>query len=136
MQLNSPVGGSNQSIRERVTAAGGTVIGAVLIALLTTSVAALEIPTETNYLFKAVVVIAVLVYLLAHRFTVAGLGKDISTSIGLKYNQVILIGTILVAIATGVVTVVEGAASVAQVTDALLARPRKAEGVHAEPSQA
>ncbi|MFC2641777.1 MAG: hypothetical protein ACFN04_09510 [Propionibacterium acidifaciens] len=36
----------------------------------------------------------------------------------------------------GVVTVVEGAASVAQVTDALLARPRKAEGVHAAPSQA
>ena len=39
-------------------------------------------------------------------------------------------------ITTGVVTVVEGAASVAQVTDALLARPRKAEGVHAAPSQA
>jgi galactofuranose transport system permease protein len=37
----------------------GTVIGAVLIALLTTSVSALEIPTQTNYLFKAVVVIAV-----------------------------------------------------------------------------
>ena len=39
-------------------------------------------------------------------------------------------------ITAGVVSVVEGAASVAQVTDALLARPRKAEGVHAEPSQA
>ena len=39
-------------------------------------------------------------------------------------------------ITAGVVTVVEGAASVAQVTDALLARPRKAEGVHAAPSQA
>ena len=38
-------------------------------------------------------------------------------------------------ITAGVVTVVEGAASVAQVTDALLARPRKAEGVHAAPSQ-
>ena len=39
-------------------------------------------------------------------------------------------------ITAGVVTVVEGAASVAQVTDALLARPRKSEGVHAAPSQA
>jgi glycerol-3-phosphate dehydrogenase len=38
-------------------------------------------------------------------------------------------------ITAGVVTVVEGAASVAQVTDALLARPRKAEGVHAAASQ-
>ena len=41
-----------------------------------------------------------------------------------------------VTITAGVVTVVEGAASVAQVTDALLARPRKSEGVHAAPSQA
>ena len=39
-------------------------------------------------------------------------------------------------ITAGVVTVVEGAASVAQVTDAMLARPRKSEGVHAAPSQA
>ena len=38
-------------------------------------------------------------------------------------------------ITAGVVTVVEGAASVAQVTDTLLARPRKAEGVHATPSE-
>ena len=38
-------------------------------------------------------------------------------------------------ITAGVVAVVEGAASVAQVTDALLARPRKAEGVHAAPSE-
>ena len=38
-------------------------------------------------------------------------------------------------ITTGVVAVVEGAASVAQVTDTLLARPRKAEGVHATPSE-
>ncbi|MBO3724487.1 NAD(P)-dependent glycerol-3-phosphate dehydrogenase [Actinomyces bowdenii] len=38
-------------------------------------------------------------------------------------------------ITAGVVAVVEGAASVAEVTDALLARPRKAEGVHAAPQQ-
>lgn len=38
-------------------------------------------------------------------------------------------------ITAGVVAVVEGAASVAEVTDALLARPRKAEGVHAAPHQ-
>ena len=55
-----------------------------------------------------VALVVVAVFITADRFTVAGLGKDISTSIGLKYNQVILIGTILVAIATGVVTVVVG----------------------------
>lgn len=38
-------------------------------------------------------------------------------------------------ITAGVVAVVEGAASVAEVTNALLARPRKAEGVHASPQQ-
>lgn len=36
-------------------------------------------------------------------------------------------------ITAGVVAVVEGAATVGEVTDALLARPRKAEGVHAAP---
>ena len=36
-------------------------------------------------------------------------------------------------ITAGVVAVVEGAASVTDVTDALLSRPRKAEGVHAAP---
>ena len=40
--------------------------------------------------------------------TVAGLGEEISTNVGLNYNQVVLIGTVLVAVATGVVTVVVG----------------------------
>ncbi|GAA5341030.1 iron chelate uptake ABC transporter family permease subunit [Brevibacterium ammoniilyticum] len=55
-----------------------------------------------------VAIVVVAVFITADRFTVAGLGKEISTSVGLKYNQVILVGTILVAIATGVVTVVVG----------------------------
>ena len=38
----------------------------------------------------------------------AGLGEEISTNVGLNYNQVVLIGTVLVAVATGVVTVVVG----------------------------
>lgn len=55
-----------------------------------------------------VAIVVVAVFITADRFTVAGLGKEISTSVGLKYNQIILIGTVLVAIATGVVTVVVG----------------------------
>ncbi|WCE40550.1 iron chelate uptake ABC transporter family permease subunit [Brevibacterium sp. BDJS002] len=55
-----------------------------------------------------VVIVVIAVFIAADRFTVAGLGKEVAMNVGLNYNQVILIGTILVAIATGVVTVVVG----------------------------
>src|SRR5699024_789623 len=54
------------------------------------------------------VLLVVAVFGTADRFAVAGLGKEIATNVGLNYNRIILIGTILVAIATGVVTVVVG----------------------------
>src|SRR5699024_12377849 len=52
--------------------------------------------------------VVVAVFVAADRFTVAGLGKEIATNVGFNYNRITLIGTILVAIATGVVTVVVG----------------------------
>lgn len=52
--------------------------------------------------------VAVAVFVIADRFTVAGLGQEISTNVGLNYNRIILLGTGLIAIATGVVTVVVG----------------------------
>ncbi|PCC51905.1 ABC transporter permease [Brevibacterium aurantiacum] len=55
-----------------------------------------------------VVIVVIAVFIAADRFAVAGLGKEVAMNVGLNYNQVILIGTILVAIATGVVTVVVG----------------------------
>ncbi|MEV4901914.1 iron chelate uptake ABC transporter family permease subunit [Citricoccus sp. NPDC055426] len=55
-----------------------------------------------------VLVIGVLIFLLADRFTVAGLGKDIATNIGLNYTVVLLTGVSMIAIVTGVVTVVIG----------------------------
>ncbi|MGO1613195.1 MAG: ABC transporter permease [Brevibacterium aurantiacum] len=55
-----------------------------------------------------VVLVVIAVFITADRFTVAGLGKEVATNIGLNYSQIILIGTFLVAIATGVVTVVVG----------------------------
>ena len=55
-------------------------------------------------LFAAVVVVIV-----ADRFTVAGLGKDIATNVGLHYERVVLLGVGLVSLVTGVVTVVVGA---------------------------
>ena len=36
------------------------------------------------------------------------MGEDIATNIGLNYNRIVLVGTSLVAVATGVVTVVVG----------------------------
>lgn len=55
-----------------------------------------------------VAIVLVGVFVLADRLTVAGLGSEIATNVGLNYNRIMLIGTSLVAIATGVVTVVVG----------------------------
>lgn len=55
-----------------------------------------------------VVAIVVVVFIFADRLTVAGLGKDIATNVGLNYNRIIFLGTGLIAIATGLVTVVVG----------------------------
>ncbi len=55
-----------------------------------------------------VLVVAVGVFIAADRFTVAGLGEDIAKNVGLNYRQVVLLGTGLIAVATGVVTVVVG----------------------------
>lgn len=52
------------------------------------------------------VVIAVFFY--ADRLSVAGLGEEVATNVGVNYNRLVLIGTGLIAIATGVVTVVVG----------------------------
>lgn len=55
-----------------------------------------------------VALVGAAVFVVADRFTVAGLGEEIATNVGLNYNQVMLLGTGLIAIATGVVTVVVG----------------------------
>lgn len=55
-----------------------------------------------------VAVVVVAVFIAADRFTVAGLGEEIATNVGLNYNRVVLLGTGLIAVASGVVTVVVG----------------------------
>nr|WP_269779032.1 iron chelate uptake ABC transporter family permease subunit [Propioniciclava soli] len=52
--------------------------------------------------------VGVAVFIAADRFTVAGLGEEIATNVGLNYPRMVLIGTGLIAVATGVVTVVVG----------------------------
>lgn len=55
-----------------------------------------------------VALVGIAIFIVADRFTVAGLGEEIATNVGLNYRQVMLLGTGLIAIATGVVTVVVG----------------------------
>lgn len=59
-------------------------------------------------LLYIVLVVLVLIFIVADRFTVAGLGKDIATNVGLNYGRVQLLGIGMVAVATGIVTVVVG----------------------------
>lgn len=53
-------------------------------------------------------IVTILVFLLADRITVAGLGKDVATSVGVPYTVILIAGTALVAVAAGVTTVVVG----------------------------
>lgn len=53
-------------------------------------------------------VLTVLASLIADRFTVAGLGVDVSTNVGLNYRRVMLTGMALIAVVSGVVVVVVG----------------------------
>lgn len=55
-----------------------------------------------------VLAVVIAVFYFADRLTVAGLGEDIATTLGLNYQRMVLIGTVLISIATGVVTVVVG----------------------------
>jgi iron complex transport system permease protein len=55
-----------------------------------------------------VALVGVVEYLVADRLTIAGLGEEVATNVGVNYNRIILLGTVLIAIATGVVTVVVG----------------------------
>ena len=55
-----------------------------------------------------VAIAGVVIFIVADRLTVAGLGEEIATNIGVNYNRVVLLGTALIAVVTGVVTVVVG----------------------------
>ncbi|WP_293772058.1 iron chelate uptake ABC transporter family permease subunit [uncultured Corynebacterium sp.] len=60
---------------------------------------------EVLWLVLAVIVV---VFIFADRLTVVGLGEETATNLGLNYNRMLIIGTGLIAMATGVVTVVVG----------------------------
>lgn len=53
-------------------------------------------------------ILCVLAYAYANQFTLAGLGKEISTSLGLRHQQVTLIGLVIVALISAMVVVTVG----------------------------
>lgn len=55
-----------------------------------------------------IILITVLIFLYANRLTLAGLGEDVATSLGVNYNRIVLIGTGLISVAVGIVAAVIG----------------------------
>ncbi|MFS0840647.1 ABC transporter permease [Paenibacillus sp. 1P03SA] len=60
---------------------------------------------EIMYVSIPVLIIA---YLFANRFTIAGMGEEFSTNLGLKYKQVVNIGLVIVALVSSVVILTVG----------------------------
>lgn len=55
-----------------------------------------------------IVIVTFLIFLYADRLTLAGLGEDVTTSLGLNYNRIVLLGTGLISLAVGIVAAVIG----------------------------
>ncbi|WP_371816148.1 ABC transporter permease [Exiguobacterium sp. s150] len=55
-----------------------------------------------------ILISTVLIFLLANRLTLAGLGEDVATSLGVNYNQLMMVATGLIALSVGVVATVIG----------------------------
>jgi len=55
-----------------------------------------------------IVIVTILIFIYANRLTLAGLGEDIATTLGVNYNRLILLANALVAVAVGIVAAVIG----------------------------
>jgi len=55
-----------------------------------------------------IVVISFFIFIYADKLTLAGLGEDVSTSLGVNYNKIVLLGTALISFAVGIVAAVIG----------------------------
>ncbi|MFE6995824.1 ABC transporter permease [Microbacterium sp. NPDC057659] len=97
----------------------GAVVGALstFIALQTNTLQSLGVWFAGSFtsvlrgqyeLLWIVALVGAAVFVAADRFTVAGLGQEVATSVGLNHGRIVLLGTVLIAVATGVVTVVVG----------------------------
>lgn len=55
-----------------------------------------------------IVIVSILIFIYANRLTLAGLGEDVATSLGVNYNRLILLANALIAVAVGIVAAVIG----------------------------
>ena len=55
-----------------------------------------------------IVLVTIVIFIYADRLTLAGLGEDVATSLGVNYNRIVLIGTALISFAVGIVAAVIG----------------------------
>ena len=55
-----------------------------------------------------IIIISILIFIYADRLTLAGLGEDVATSLGVNYNRILLLGTALITFAVGIVAAVIG----------------------------
>lgn len=55
-----------------------------------------------------IVIVTVLIFICADKLTLAGLGEDVATSLGVNYHKIIILGTGLISFAVGIVTAVIG----------------------------
>ncbi|WP_455904322.1 iron chelate uptake ABC transporter family permease subunit [Microbacterium sp.] len=97
----------------------GAVVGSVstYFALVTDSLQAIGVWFAGSFtsvlrgqyeMLWIVAIVGVVVFVVADRLTIAGLGEEIATNVGVDYNRVIQLGTVLIAVTTGVVTVIVG----------------------------
>jgi len=55
-----------------------------------------------------IIAVTILIFIYADRLTLAGLGEDVATSLGVNYNKVVILGTGLISLAVGIVAAVIG----------------------------
>ncbi len=55
-----------------------------------------------------IIPLAIAIFLYADRLTLAGLGEDIATSLGVNYSRIVMTGTALISLTVGIVTAVIG----------------------------
>lgn len=55
-----------------------------------------------------IIVVTGLIFIYADKLTLAGLGEDVATSLGVNYNKIVILGTGLISLAVGIVTAVIG----------------------------
>ena len=60
-----------------------------------------------EYLY-IIILVTIVIYYLANRLSIIGLGEDVSTNLGLNYKKILLISIAMVSITTGVVASVVG----------------------------